>query len=231
MRDLRLINNYRVLDKDSALFFYKLNSGYHNETKLFIPDIDYKDALEAELQSLIDRAKTIEKPDDVFSLIQGHYMDFLGSQKVTLKNAYERPSSYINIFLNRFSHMTRKDSRSDVEKAEVLIDIFSQADEIWKGIMTWIDNVSFLYLQELVDSCQLYIDTMMVEVSRIPKYFPNLNDKQQDEVVNAIQILSGKMLDWINFIKRLMEEKGMVGTDSTTEDDIIKFEESYYRLS
>lgn len=228
MRDLELINNYRKLDKESALFFYKLNSGFENETKLLVPDINYKAVLESELQSLINKTSDIEKPDDVFGLLQGHFMDFLLGQKVALESTYERPSRHINIFLNKFSHLTRIDSRSDIEKAEILIKIFSQADIIWEGIMSWIDNVSFIYLQELVDNCKLYINTMIIEVVRIPLYFPCLNEKQQREVVDAIKDLSAKMSYWIIFIKDLIESKGMVESGPTTEDDIIKFEETYY---
>lgn len=42
MRNLKIVNDYRVLDKDLTLFFYKLNSGQKHESKLFVPDIDYK---------------------------------------------------------------------------------------------------------------------------------------------------------------------------------------------
>ncbi|NLW21932.1 MAG: DUF885 domain-containing protein [Tissierellia bacterium] len=229
MRDLKLINEYRILDRDLASFFYKLHGGYQNESKLFIPDINNKGDLELELNSLQDRVNNIEKPDDVFDLVQGHFTDFVKAQKVSLENTYERPYRHIGVFLHKFSHLTRKDSRPDVEKAEILVEIYRQADDIWKGILTWIDRVPFLYLQELIDTCQLFIDTMEVEIPRIPDYFPNLNGGQEREVVDAIETLSEKMSEWIKFVKGLMEEKGMSATDSTTEEDIIKFEESYYR--
>lgn len=62
-------------------------------------------------------------------------------------------------------------------KAEILVKVFGQADSIWNWILTWLDDATLLYLQELIDTCQLYIDTMAVEVKRIPQYFPNLSEE------------------------------------------------------
>jgi hypothetical protein len=227
MRDLHLVKDYRILDRDCALYSDKLKSNRIYETNLFVPDIDDKKELEKELNDLGARVENIQKPDDVFKLVNNHIGDFLAGQKVELQTYYERPYKHITIFMNTFSNLARKDSRSDFEKAEILINRFSQADNVWKGIQTWIDNVSLLNLSELIDGCRLFIDTMKIEINRLPQYFPDLNGSQQIEIQNSINVLSEKMNNWISFTEKIIDGKGM--TEAITDDSIIKFDESYYR--
>lgn len=230
MRDLKLINDYRLLDKDLALFYDKINSEIDYETSLFIPDISNKKLLENELSILKDRASKIENSDNVYEILQNHFMDFIGGQDLSIRKSFERPAEHINIFADTFRITVRNDSRPDNVRAEILIKRFLQADEIWKGILTWIDGVSFLYLRELIDDCLLYINTMAVEVTKLQIYFPSLNEKQQNELSESIKSLSNKMTGWIKYTKELMASKGMADSVETTDSDTIKFDESYYRM-
>ena len=229
MKDLNLISKYRELDRDCALFSDKLCSSRRYESKIFIPDIKIKINLEKELGDLKARLDNLSKPDEVFQLVNSHIGDFIMSQKAELQSLYERPYRHITIFMNTFSYLTRKDSRSDEEKAEILINRFSQADALWKGLNTWIDSVSSLYLQELLDGCTLFVDTMRVETNRIPGYFKYLDSKKQDDVSDAVRTLSIKMQGWATEIKGIMEKKGLKSTP-LTDKDTIKFEEDYYRM-
>lgn len=230
MRNLKLISDYRLLDKDLALFYDKISSERDYETKLFIPDINNKKSLESELIILENRVVKIENTDNVYGLLQEHFMDFIGGQELSLRKSFERPSEHINIFSDTFRDTVRKDSRPDKVRAEILIKRFLQADEIWRGILTWIDGVSFLYLRELIDDCNLYINTMAVEITKLQIYFPSLNEKQQNELSESIQNLSCKMKGWIKYTKEIMASKGMAEAVETTDSDTIKFDESYYRM-
>lgn len=229
MKNLDLVMDYRILDRDCALFSDKLKSNRKYERNIFVPHIDEKRILESELKDLETRVNNIDKPDDVFKLINNHMRDFLAGQKVELQTSFERPYKHIILFLFTFSNLARKDSRPDFEKAEILINKFSQADKVWKGIESWIEDVSLLYCLELIDGCQLFIDTMKVEVNRLAQYFPDLTENQQIEVKNSINELSEKMGNWVSFTKKIVDKKGGVQKDNITDDSIIKFEESFYR--
>lgn len=229
MRDLHLVQDYRILDRDCALYSDKLKSNRGYETSIFVPDINDKGNLEKELSNLKARVEKIQKPDEVFNLVNNHMGDFLAGQKVELQTSYERPYKHISVFMNTFSNFARKDSRPDAHKAEILINRFSQVDNVWKGIETWLDNVSLLCLLELIDGCRLFIDTMKIETDRIPQYFPDLNENQQIELKNSINSLSKKMNNWIDLTKKVIEGKGMSMTEAITDDSVIKFEESFYR--
>lgn len=230
MRDLKLINEYRLLDKELALYSNKLKNERRYETNLFVPDISQFKLVGGELKGLRNKVENISKIDDVTSILQEHFMDFISGQELKLKQLYERPSEHINIFSNTFRNIVRRDSRSDNIRAEILIKRFEQADKIWDGILTWIDKVSFLYLRELIDSCNLYINTMEVETKKLSIYFPNLNKNQLNELSNSIQNLSYKMGEWIKFTKKIMLSKNMTDAGETLETDTIKFDESYYRF-
>lgn len=230
MRDIKLIGDYRVLDKDLALFYDRINNRRAYETDLLVPDIGVKSSLESELCGLKKRAEAIEKPDAVYDIMQEHFIDFVGGQELYLRKVFERPAEHINIYNDTFRDVVRRDSRPDDVRAEVIVKRFSQSDKVWAGVLTWIDKVSFLYLRELIDDCNLFINTMAVEITKLSIYFPSLNDKQHQELENAIKDLSHKMSEWIKFTKELMSSKGMAEATETLDTDTIKFDESYYRM-
>ena len=230
MKDLEIINEYRLLDKELSLYSDKLRGARDYETSLFIPDINYLESVEKELKELKNKVISISVNDDVTNILQNHFKDFVDGQELNLKGLYERPSVHISIFTNTFMNMIRYDSRPDIVKAEILMDRFKQADKVWDGILTWIDRVALLYLRELIDSCNLFINTMKVESKKLPKYFPNLNENQLNELLNVIQEISYKMEGWIEFAKEIMAANNMMDADETSETDTIKFDESYYRF-
>mgnify|MGYP000891899331 CR=1 FL=1 len=229
MADKELIDIYRKTDKELALFYYKLNSEKDYETSLFVPDISVKGSIEAQLGELKAKTEKLETPDKVFEILKRHFMDFISGLELFVSNSYERPAEYVNIFLNTFRVGSRIDMRPDDVRAEVILNRFSQADEVWKGILTWIDKVSELYLRELADVCKLCINTMCAEKAKLRVYFPSLNEMQYNRLSDTMDYLSVKMSRWMEYAKNLMFQKGMSGIAETKDSDIVKFDEQYYR--
>lgn len=229
MRDINLIESYRLLDKECALFSDKIKSKRHFETNILIPHVDNLEFLEKELDVLAHQVKALENPDDVFALIKSHMTDFIMAQRVELKSIFERPSKTLAQFMYSFNNAVRNDSRPDGQKVAILIDKYSQADRIWVGIQTWLMDVSLTYLKELIDTCQIFIDTMDVEIPRVPLYFPHINDKQHKEFIQSIQELASKMGQWKDQAKDMIQLKGLGEAVEASDDDIIKFDEVYYR--
>jgi len=224
-----LISEYRLLDRDCALFSDKIRSSRSFERTLFVPDISRKEELEKELEALKFRAACIERPDNVYSLIQSHIIDFLDEKKIELENLFKRPARYIGTFFGTFYSLVRKDSRPDDEKAEILITRYSQANEVWKGIKTWINDVSVLNIQEFISDCKLFIDTMEVEIPRVRGYFSNLDEAKTDELIKQIRNLCGRMTEWIEHAEAVAGKKGMEAPEETSDSDVVKFDEPYYR--
>jgi hypothetical protein len=229
MRDVNLVYSYRLLDKECALFSDKIRNKRDYETNLLIPHIDYLESLEKEIDELEQKVNVIDSPDDVFDLIKCHIKDFIMGQKVELKSIYERPSKTLSMFMYAFSNAVRNDSRPDQQKVEILLNRFSQADLIWEGIQTWISDVSLTYLKEFNDVCKVFIDTMVVETPNISHYFGQINENQHMELADAIQALAFKMGQWIEHVEKIIQDRGMSDVKEASDDDIIKFEESYYR--
>jgi len=229
MKNQKLISEYRLLDRDCALYSDKLRSSRSFETTLLVPDISERDKLAGELEALKARALSIEKPDDVFSLIQSHFIDFLDEKKLEMENLFKRPARHISTFFGTFYSLVRKDSRSDEEKAQILIARYSQADNVWRGIKTWLEDVSILNLQEFISNCKLFIDTMVVEIPRVSAYFNHFNEARINEIIDSIKTLSAKMTEWIQYTEAIAAKKGILAPQETTDSDVIKFEESFYR--
>lgn len=220
----------RLLDKELSLFSDKIRSMRQHETVLFVPNVENFELSRRELDVLKNKVNSITANDKVTELIQSHFRDFLDGQSLFLNNLYERPAEHVNLFLDTFRNIARYDSRPDTEKCKILIERFRQAGRIWNGMLPWLNNVSEMYLKELIDYCNLFIRVMMEESKRIQAYFPGLNERQQHEVIDIIQKLSGKMGDWI-------EQAGLIALSKESsrqlkggESDILKFDEPYYRL-
>lgn len=228
-KDRELENQYKKLDGELVDFHNKVVANGNYETKPLIPIKIDRTVYEQELADLGNKVKTLTYEDPVLDILHSHFKDFIQSQEAIIRKRFERPSEHITMFNNIFRKTVRADSRPEDYRCDLLIKVNSQADEIWKGILTWIDDVNYLYLNELIASCKLYIETMSVEVTRIPQYFPSISRKQRQMLTDSINALCNRMLCWIDFTEKLIKSKGFSKAKETSEDDTIPFEESYYR--
>jgi hypothetical protein len=222
-----LTYDYRKIDEECALLSDRIKNNRNYETDLLIPNVEEKEKLNTKLENIREKAKVLSEPDDVYAFLKNHFLDFLDDQQLEIQNIYKRPSRHINIFLYTFTALARKDSRKDVEKAEILIKKYSQADAIWKSIEDWLDKVSLNYLWETISNCNLFIETMEYETKHLDRYFPELSDKMIEEMTKAINGLSDKMKKWVKQTKQVIDEKKQDIQKPGSE--IVVFEESYYR--
>lgn len=229
VKDIELIKNYRLLDKELAMYSDMLKSERDYETDIFIPDITSKNCYENKLKNLKNKVNNIDSSDSVYDLLKGHYMDFISGQEIMLETLYTRPMKHVHVFLSTFKDIIRKDSRPDKEKAEILLKRYMEADNMWENIKPWLPDVSELYLKEFIDTCNLFINCMAEEAYYLPEYLPNLNDTQLNEITSSIKTLSGKMDQWIQYVGLLMSNKAMTGINGTSKNDTVQFEEAYYR--
>ena len=227
--DRKIMMDYRLVDRDAANFSDMLRSAREYENTLFVPDIAKKAALEAELEGICARLQALPNPDPVTDLVGKHISDFLDVQKMALAAAFDRPMKHTGTFVQTFGFASRKDVRPDAEKVQVVIDRFGQFDKVWAGLMTWMGNVSGLYLQETTDNCQLCIDTLENEKKKIDIYFPTLTEGGKAALVSAIGKLQTQMAEAIVEVKGILAGKKIELATETSEDDCIPFEESYYR--
>lgn len=229
MRDLDLVKKYRIFDKECALFENSLYSNKDEEGSMFVPAIENKQHSEKELQNLMDRAELLESPDGVFELVKNHYIDFLNKQELRLKGIYERPANSLQFLYGPFMGRPTDDPRKDSEKAQDVINKLNQVEHVWKGLETWIDNTQFLYLQEFISVSNLMSSEVSNQIDKIQYDFPNLGIKESIEVARAYEKVGQNLKNYVDLINKTIEEKGLKGTNGTTEEDIIKLDESYYR--
>ena len=224
-----LTYKYRLLDKDCAMFYDRLKGSRAFEKESFIPDETNKKQLFDQIEELFKRADELEAPDEVYSIIKEQIHNFLYAQRLNLVSNFERPMKHINNFVYAFSTYGRKDSREDNVRADIIVSKYAFADKVWNAVSEWLKDVSPLYLQELISALGTMDRTLSFELTKLDETFPNLKGEQRTQLEQSMQTLIEKGKEWKKEAEKVLSDKGGVPQKDTSEDDIIKFDEGYYR--
>ena len=127
---------YRETDRACASFYYRLSSRKDYERILYVPDIAQKEKEEQALAALRAQVDALPVPEPQFDVIKGHLEDFLDSVGWKLKALYEDPAEALGPLLWKFDSMDQ-DHRGEEEKEELLLELYAQLPEVWKGIRSW----------------------------------------------------------------------------------------------
>lgn len=224
-----LTYKYRLLDKDCAMFYDRLKGSRAFEKESFIPDETNKKQLFDQIEELFKRADELEAPDEVYSIIKEQIHNFLYAQRLNLVSNFERPMKHINNFVYASSTYGRKDSREDNVRADIIVSKYAFADKVWNAVSGWLKDVSPLYLQELISALGTMDRTLSFELTKLDETFPNLKGEQRTQLEQSMQTLIEKGREWKKEAEKVLSDKGGVPQKDTSEDDIIKFDEGYYR--
>ena len=227
MKDLTY--KYRVLDKDCAMFYDELRGGRAFEKAVFVPNEENKARMYKTLDALMFRCELLSAPDEVFAIMKEQISNFLQAQKLSLKGCFDRPMKTISNFTYAFQTYGRKDCRDDETRADILIAKYNMAEEVWSGIREWLNDVSSLYLQECIFTIGTMDRTLKFELTELDKTFPALSSDKKQMLIDSINALLRSAENWKAEANEILTKKGVVAKNETTEEDTIKFEESYYR--
>lgn len=222
-----LTQQYRLLDRDCALLFDRLNSKRSFEKMPFIPTDDARQDIAQQLAALGQRAERLEAPDGVYAIIQQQIRNFLSSLSRSFDSLYARPSKHINGLIYAFSACGRKDSRPDELRADVLLHRYGEIDALWAAIAPRLEHTDPIYLQELVTTIDTCIRTMKFEQAHLAETFGGLAD--HTALYNAMETLCQKAEGWREQTKAVIVKRGITPKAETAEGDTIRFEEDYYR--
>lgn len=224
-----LTYKYRLLDKDCAMLYDELRGARMFEKKMFVPSMENKAHMYKELDDLIFRCELLAAPDEVFAIMKEQMSNFLQEQKCSIDSWFSRPMKSVNAVVSAFQMYGRKDCRDDDTRADVLISKYAMADEVWSGVRSWLDNVSALYLQECISTMATLDRTMKYELTQLDNTFPVLEQQKKQKLTESIKAVLKSVESWKKEANEILAKRGVTGKNETTEEDIIKFDESYYR--
>ena len=224
-----LTYKYRLLDKDCAMLYDELRGGRAFEKMVFVPNGENKARMYKTLDALMFRNELLKAPDEVFAIMKEQISNFLQAQKLSLKGFFDRPMKTISNFTYAYQNYGRKDCRDDETRADILIAKFAMAEEVWAGVREWLSDVSALYLQECIFTLGTMDRTLKFELTQIDVVFPVLSAEKKQQLIDAINGLLKSAEGWKAEANEILTKKGIVAKNETTEEDTIKFDESYYR--
>lgn len=224
-----LTHEYKALDRDCAMLYDRLRGARAFERESFLPTMLNEEKLFQELDSLYKRADDLDAPDSVYAIVKEQIINFLDSLNLNLKSNFERPMKHITGLVYAFSTYGRKDSRSDDIRADILISKYSMADKVWKAVEENLKNISPLYLQELISSIGTMERTINFEIEHLDETFSKLDKEIKNNLKKSMENLIILGEKWEIAARDVLSKKGVVPKKETSEGDIIKFDEEYYR--
>ncbi len=225
----QLTQRYRVLDRDIAMLHDRLGGERSFERTLFIPDEKSKKEVYEQLDDLCKRLDELEIPDEVYSIMKEQMHNFIGALKLRIKNMFERPYLYIGNIMYKYSDYAEKCPRIAEERADVLLAKFSCTGDLWKSIEAMLKNVSTLYIQEFISGIDNMQRTFNYELKRTEELFSGLEQEKMSVLNEELKAIISKSDLWKNTFQNELTLRGVVPQGQSSEEDIIKFEEDYYR--
>lgn len=120
MQDLKLTEQYKILDEKCATFYYKLTSKHEFEPKWFVPTTENIELAWNEWEGLKHEVEAIEAPDAVYTLIKHHLCDFIETLKYQLQKLEKNPFYDYLEFYYYFTNIARLDKRHKLVRHTVI---------------------------------------------------------------------------------------------------------------
>ncbi|NLK01689.1 MAG: DUF885 domain-containing protein [Clostridiaceae bacterium] len=221
-----LIQDYRKLDFQLAAIADMLNGEEAFEADLFIPDQEYRLAVESQIASAQARLDNLESPDSVSTLLKSHFSDYLAAQASDLQARYENPAIQIGSFRELFEFLLTKDSREDRVKAELMIGKLSRTADMFRAMDSWLTAVKPIYLLEAREACRANIEVFTRLLGQLKIYLPDLPDNIYDRLQSAFRTFV--MQNQTMQAELELRLKQIALSEQTTEDSILKLDPEVY---
>lgn len=221
-----LIQDYRKLDFQLAAVADMLNGEEAFEADLFIPDQEYRLAVESQIASAQARLDNLESPDSVSALLKSHFSDYLAAQTSDLQARYENPAIQIGSFRELFEFLLTKDSREDLVKAELMIGKLSRTADMFRAMDSWLTAVKPIYLLEAREACRANIEVFNRLLGQLKIYLPDLPDNIYGRLQSAFRTFV--MQNQTMQTELELRLKQIALPEQTTEDSILKLDSEVY---
>ncbi len=219
MTDKELTMLYRLFDAECARASDKIRNAREYEPYLFIPTHVAKEEHAKLLNSLMARAQALPAPDDVYSLLKNHFVEYLEGKIGGLEGAFEAPGNFINGVTRFIGFMSRKDSRFAEQRAAILVRRIGQVDELWSAVKALIPSTKTVHLKGLAMACDMLVNICGINKPKVPEFYAGLPDSQLQEIASALDTLAAKATAWGAEVRKALEDRDDADkTDEFTVD-------------
>lgn len=218
-----MTRQYRELDRDCALLYYRIHSPNAFSPEVFVPDREAMERVREDWRDLGRRLEALEAPDRVYAVVKRHLSDFLDSLEYAIEDAERGPAGIYLAFPRIFEHTVRCDRRPDGERCGSLGELVRQLEEKRDRFLQLIRGGE--KAGETAAALRRARETVEKDRARLAEFFPTFSVDQQKQTGEALDrcaaLLSG-----------MADSLGEAPPEERQEDDLsrsVKMEPEEYR--
>lgn len=220
---------YIEADKKIALFAFKLKSHGPYEGELFIPTLKNRAAMESELYALQEMVKKLPAGNNVNSLFKTRFEEFLNCTEFVLGEFYYRPLTSFYSYTYACDNLVSRDSRDAEVRAELLLNRYSQINDVWSAIREWLGNAPSSSIREIIGEFKELLRSLDSNIQAVEECMSDLHPAKKQEVIDVMRDVSLKMQGWSDEAAAVLALRGESAGGVRGLNETVKFEESYYR--
>ena len=132
MNETDLLKKYRELDRDCALFSYRIGNGGEGNPELrsiFVPNRANREAAWKDWEGLNERVAALPSPDPVFRLVKHILEDFMDSLKYALNSVCHHPENHYIGLDSVVQNVSRLNHQPEECRLEELLRRFRELEE------------------------------------------------------------------------------------------------------
>ena len=204
---VKLVQLYRDFDERCATCLDQIKSTRRYEKQLYVPSEETRKKAERALQELLAEAGELEAPDVVFEILKNHFDEFIREQMSHLRRMFAGPSSFISGISNTIDYYSRKDSRSSLERSEILLSRLNNIDAVWSGVRKLLPSTAIDEVSQMADVCDTLSTVAKKMVSRVPELYSGMSEKLVQEVQSELERVSERAKGWEQEVKEFVESR------------------------
>ncbi len=204
---VNLVQFYRDFDERCATCLDQIKSTRRYEKQLYVPSEETRKKAERALQELLAEAGELEAPDVVFEILKNHFDEFIREQMSHLRRMFAGPSSFISGLSNTIDYYSRKDSRSSLERAEILLSRLNNIDAVWSGVRKLLPSTTIDEVSQMADVCDTLSTVAKKMVPRVPGLYSGMSEKLIQEVQSELERVSERAKGWEQEVKEFVESR------------------------
>ncbi len=204
---VKLVQLYRDFDERCATCLDQIKSTRRYEKQLYVPSEETRKNAERALQELLAEASELEAPDVVFEILKNHFDEFIREQMSHLRGMFAGPSSFISGISNTIDYYSRKDSRSSLERSEILLSRLNNIDAVWSGVRKLLPSTAIDEVSQMADVCDTLSTVAKKMVPRVPELYSGMSEKLIQEVQSELERVSERAKGWEEEVKEFVESR------------------------
>lgn len=226
-----LIEKYRETDRNCALLSRQMYSEEDviEAVRYLIPTKEKQEVLLARAEELLKEAEALEAPSLKFETLKEHMLDFLNNTKMHIEGLLDSPSSPFSSIIWGYGDVFRKSRKEPDAKAQIIIDMFAQIEDIWAGIQPWIGACD----QGAIRSSVRMFNGMVEELEDYLKKFDTLiADASPEKLDEMRKAMEQGMVSFARFSKELeglLTKDGGMGAVIPDTEKTVKIPVEEYR--